>query len=540
MTPTEVKIVAKNIDDFIEVPEGVTRLRKAILALAVSGKLVPQDKNEGTAADLCSQIKSDHTKKTEARKKEIKERESISLDDIPFDIPNSWEWVRGADLFSVVRGVTYGKQDAKDGASRGYLPLLRSHNIQEAGLNTNDLVFVPIDKISSQQMLKKGDILIAMSSGSKNLVGKAAQASEDMNYSYGAFCAVIRSKLPLLAPYLGFFFSTPYYRDATALEGKGMSINNLTVGALENLLIPLPPLAEQERIVRRSKEVVIQLGDLETKKRERDEVRARLARSAMQSLGKGELKITFDHLAELIQTPADLKELEDALLMLAVSGNLTPQDIAEGSAKKESERIQSKKVGMKLKVSPPIEAEEIPFKIPQSWIFVRLGDVVSTLGDGLHGTPNYSADGDYYFVNGNNLVNGRIEFKGNTKRVAVNEYNKHKKVLTNNTVLVSINGTLGNLAFYEGEKIILGKSACYFNLFEGVNKNYVGVLIRSSYFLKYAVDVASQTTIKNISLKSMRLLPIPLPPLAEQVRIVKKVEEVMALIDELKSLVAVG
>ncbi len=142
------------------------------------------------------------------------------------------------------------------------------------------------------------------------------------------------------------------------------------------------------------------------------------------------------------------------------------------------------------------------------------------MGDGLHGTPNYTTDGDYYFINGNNLINGKIEMKESTKRVSVDEYNKHKKDLTPNTVFVSINGTLGNLAFYENEKIILGKSACYFNLYDNINKYYIGLYIKSPYFIRYANEMASETTIKNVSLKVMRLLPIPLPPLSEQQKIV--------------------
>ena len=111
---------------------------------------------------------------------------------------------------------------------------------------------------------------------------------------------------------------------------------------------------------------------------------------------------------------------------------------------------------------------------------------------------------------------------------------REKKEMNTNTILVSINGTLGNLAFYDGEKIILGKSACYFNLLNDINKYFIGFLIKSQYFLKYAVDVASETTIKNVSLKSMRYLPIPLPPLAEQERIVAKLEKLMKFCDELE------
>jgi type I restriction enzyme S subunit len=163
-----------------------------------------------------------------------------------------------------------------------------------------------------------------------------------------------------------------------------------------------------------------------------------------------------------------------------------------------------------------------------------------TLGDGLHGTPEYTNNGEYYFVNGNNLINGKIEFKGNTKTVSFAEYTKYKKEMNTNTILVSINGTLGNLAFYDGEKIILGKSACYFNLLKDVNKYFIGFLIKSQYFLKYAVDVASETTIKNVSLKSMRYLPVPLPPLAEQERIVAKLEKLMKFCGELEANIKQG
>lgn len=255
----ETKFLLDHLEDFVRIPSGVNRLSDITLILALSGKLVPQDLDGETADGLYKLIQEKHShvvKNGTWRKKKEKAQLSIEIKDITFDIPKSWRWVRGVELFEVVRGVTYGKEDVSDGPLKGYLPLLRSHNIQEIGLNTEDLVFVKKDKISPEQMLKKGDILIAMSSGSKKLVGKAAQAMANIPYSYGAFCAVIRSKHSEISPFLGFFFSTPYYRDATALEGKGMGINNLTVGALESLVIPLPPLAEQKRIVAKVEEVI--------------------------------------------------------------------------------------------------------------------------------------------------------------------------------------------------------------------------------------------------------------------------------------------
>lgn len=533
MTPNDVKIVAENIDDFIEVQDGVTRLRKAVLTLAVSGKLVPQDKKEGAAETLYSQIQSQQIEVAGARRKKRNAFAPISSEDIPFSIPKSWKWVRTGTVCEV-----NPRNSLPDNLEVSFLPMVRVFSEWGKNPDTSENRTWKSVKTGFTH-IAEGDVLLAKITPC--FENEKSGIAQNLSNGYAAGTTelhVFRTHGQIDPEYLLMSFKTPFFVEKAKKNMTGTAgQKRVPTEYVMNALVPLPPLPEQKRIVKKVQEVMMQLDELEAKKRERDEVRTRLARSAMQSLGEGETKVAFDQLIELIKTPADIKELEGALLMLAVSGRLVTQEVNEGSAKKLYEEIQSTKRGMKLKTSPFIDVKEVPFNVPQSWIFVRLGDVVSTLGDGLHGTPDYSDDGDYYFVNGNNLVNGIIEFKGSTKRVDVEEYNKHKKYLTSNTVLVSINGTLGNLAFYEGEKIILGKSACYFNLFEGVSKKYVGVLIRSPYFLKYAVDVASQTTIKNISLKSMRLLPVPLPPLGEQKRIVKKVEEVVALINRLKQMV---
>ena len=166
--------------------------------------------------------------------------------------------------------------------------------------------------------------------------------------------------------------------------------------------------------------------------------------------------------------------------------------------------------------------------IPQHWEMKKLNDVVSVLGDGLHGTPKYADNGDYFFINGNNLCDGKIVIKENTKRVSKEEYEKYKKPLNQNTILVSINGTLGNIAFYNNEKVILGKSACYFNVLETINKNYLRILLSGLYFLNYASNTATGSTIQNVSLKAMREFELPLPPLPEQIAIVNKIEELFS------------
>lgn len=172
----------------------------------------------------------------------------------------------------------------------------------------------------------------------------------------------------------------------------------------------------------------------------------------------------------------------------------------------------------------------------EDWEEKTLEQLTSILGDGLHGTPKYSEDGEYYFINGNNLENGKIIFKESTKRVTSAEYEKYKKKLNEKTILVSINGTLGNVAFYNKEKIILGKSACYFNLLEGIDKDFIKYIIISPYFINYANKEATGATIKNVSLKTMRELKICLPTLTVQQTIVQKLNSLSTETKKLESI----
>lgn len=173
-----------------------------------------------------------------------------------------------------------------------------------------------------------------------------------------------------------------------------------------------------------------------------------------------------------------------------------------------------------------------PVKNPMGWEIKTLKNLTTKLGDGLHGTPKFSDTGDYYFVNGNNLEHGKILIKDSTKRVSLEEYKKYKKSLDGTSMLVSINGTLGRVAFYKNEKIILGKSACYFNVKKDeVNSVYLYNILQSDFFLKYADQNSTGSTIKNVSLKTMREFPVIYPPINMQNifgDIVAKTEKVKA------------
>ena len=234
------------------------------------------------------------------------------------------------------------------------------------------------------------------------------------------------------------------------------------------------------------------------------------------------------------------QQLKNTILQEAIEGRLVPQDPNDEPAsallariRQEKERLvkegKLKKKDLEVK---SISEDEIPFEIPESWEWVRLKSLVSVLGDGIHGTPDYDITGDYYFINGNNLSNNKIVIKADTKKVNEKEYQTYKKELNDKTILVSINGTIGNVGHYNGEPVILGKSACYYNLLDISYKSYITMLMYTDYFLKYAVENATGSTIKNVSLAVMNEFLIPFPPVAEQHRIVAKIEELLPKVEE--------
>ncbi len=190
----------------------------------------------------------------------------------------------------------------------------------------------------------------------------------------------------------------------------------------------------------------------------------------------------------------------------------------------------SKSDKMNLGLVPKLRFPE--FGAMSGWATVSLEDHVSKLGDGIHSTPEYDENGDYFFINGNNLNQTKIVLDSNTKRVNKATYEKYKKDLNTNTVLISINGTLGNTSFYNNEPIILGKSACYFNVSSTLNKFYIIYYLTTDTFLNYVHVTATGSTIKNLSLKAMRELQIPLPYLKEQ----EKIADCLSSLDDIISL----
>ena len=253
------------------------------------------------------------------------------------------------------------------------------------------------------------------------------------------------------------------------------------------------------------------------------------------------------------------KQLKNSILQWAIQGKLVPQDPNDEPASVLLERIRAEKAKLvkekkikkdknesiiyrgednsyyeKFLATREVKCidEEIPFEIPATWEWCRLLSIVSLLGDGIHGTPEYSEGGSVYFINGNNLFDGQILIKPDTKTVSKEEAVKHSRLLNESTVLVSINGTIGNIAFYSGENVILGKSACYFNLLNGIERKYIKIVLQTDYFLEYTKRVATGSTIKNVPLSGMRNVLIPIPPKDEQQVIIDKLSSLKLLIEK--------
>jgi type I restriction enzyme, S subunit len=156
-------------------------------------------------------------------------------------------------------------------------------------------------------------------------------------------------------------------------------------------------------------------------------------------------------------------------------------------------------------------------EVPEHWELSKLSKLTTKIGDGLHGTPEYVEESEFYFVNGNNLNDGAIVFSESTRRVCKRELEKHWVELNNTTLLMSINGTIGNFALYRAEPIMLGKSASYINCNERISREYLGWLVQSFGARCYFVLFSSGTTISNLGLGAIKSMPVAVPPLEEQV-----------------------
>lgn len=262
----------------------IKKFRQSVLAKAFKGELTEQDSNDEPAKVLLERIRQ---KRKKLLGKKYKEPEPIDKSDLP-ELPEGWEWVSVKDLTSIIRGVSYPKEQSNKQYGVGLVPILRAGNIQE-NLIFEDLVYVPSEFVNEEQYIGKGDIVVAMSSGSRDIVGKAAQLKSDWDGSFGAFCAVLRPTENIDAKYLGFYFLTREYRAKISELSAGININNLRRSYIENLILPLPPLNEQHHIVQKIEQLFAYADSIEKKVKIAQERCDKLTQSILAKAFHGEL-----------------------------------------------------------------------------------------------------------------------------------------------------------------------------------------------------------------------------------------------------------
>lgn len=306
------------------------------------------------------------------------------------DSPSGWLDVELHEVANVIRGVTYKKENSSEQLQAGLLPVLRATNITGTSLTFDGLVYVPVSNISDEQLLRPGDVVIASSSGSKEIVGKAG-AFEDKGYvgSFGAFCTGLRPAACLSADYFGYFFQTPAYRKSVSELSAGSNINNLKTGDLSTQRFALPPRQEQTRIVAKLEEL---LSDLDAGVAELKAAQKKLAQYR-QSLLKAAVEgaLTAEWRA---QNPP-----------LETGAQLLQRILAERRARWEAKQLAKFKEQGKTppkdwqkKYPEPLapDTTDLP-ELPQGWVWASVDQLCESVRNGLSKTPNTGGIGSPLF-----------------------------------------------------------------------------------------------------------------------------------------------
>ena len=534
----------KHFDLLAEAPNGVQKLRELILDLAVRGKLVPQDANDEPAAVLLERIKKE--KERLVKEKKISKLESLPAikdDEIPYDLPKSWEWVRLGNIGETNIGLTYSPSDISDTG----IPVLRSSNIQSGKICLTDLKRVNT-KIKESNFVHTGDLLICARNGSKHLVGKTALIQDLPEVmAFGAFMAIFRSRCN---EYLLYFINSPLFRRMID-DVNTTTINQITQQNLKSTIFPLPPLNEQKRIVTKVDELMKLCDELEARQKKKRETRILINNAALNKLLTAETPETFtknwqrigDNFDILYSAPENIGKLRQAILQLAVMGKLVPQDANDEPAavlleriKKEKERLIKEGKVKKDNILSPIKDDEIPFDLPKGWEWARFPELgIFGRGKSKHRPRNDISlfnDGKYPVVQTGDVARA-------TKIISTYTglYNENglaqSRIWPKGTLCITIAANIADAA-------ILGFDACFPDSVVGfIPSNEIGKADYFGYFMKTAKsrlqDYAPSTAQKNINIGILEKLLIPLPPLEEQKRIVTKVDKLMKLCDELET-----
>lgn len=304
------------------------------------------------------------------------------------DVPAGWVLASGADLFDFIRGVTFKKKDARPDRLPGTVGIVRANNIQDQALDLSDMVFVDQDFARDAQRLRGGDIVLATSSGSIRVVGKAARVSCDLpDYAFGAFCGLLRPASKELSDWLSAYTKTKTYRDTVSAAAKGVNINNLKASDLRALEIPLPPDGERRRVVQR-------LSDLETKAaRAREALDAipplleKFRQSVLAAAFRGDLTREWrarnpevepaSVLLERIRAERRARWIEDAAEKARGRAEARARKAGKDWGGEDDARVLERervKAAEKYVAPEPVDEEGLP-GLPEGWSWARLEEL---------------------------------------------------------------------------------------------------------------------------------------------------------------------
>lgn len=480
-------------------------LKNSILQLAVQGKLVEQRAEEGTARELLEQIKLEKDQLIKDKKiKKSKPLPEITEDEIPFEIPESWEWVRLGEVGETNIGLTYQPSDKCD---KGVI-VLRSNNIKNGKMNYNDIVMVNCD-IPERARIDKGDLLICVRNGSRALVGKAAIVDND-GMAFGAFMAKYCSDIN---EYVNVFLQSPVFR--SKLDGvKTETINQITQNMLRTQIIPLPPLEEQHRIVAKIEEILPYIDQYDK------------AYTKLETFNK--------------KFPEDMKK---SILQMAMQGKLVEQRPEEGTADELYEQIVAEKNQLikegkikKEKPLPEITEDEIPFELPASWKWVRLGSIVSVYGGKRipAGSKLSEENTGHKYIRVADMKDGTV-LLDDIKYITDDIYEKIKQYyITSEDIYITVAGTIGRVGVVPMElnNANLTENADKL-VFNRLNKMFLCRMLNSEVIQHQIREATTQVGQPKLAIARIQKLIVPLPPLAEQKRIVAKIEELLPYCDQL-------
>ena len=494
------------------------QLKASILQYAIQGKLVEQRPEEGTGEELYQQIQAEKKRLIkEGKIKKDKPLPEIAEDEIPFDIPESWRWVRFSEIMSTMSTGPFGSMLHKTDYIEKGIPLVNPANMVNGKIVPSDKMMISeaTCRRLSSYILHAGMIVL----GRRGEMGRCAVVTEkEDGWLCGTGSFFMEPSMSLYVYYVVSLFSSPYVKFYLGGESVGTTMSNLNHTILSKMPIPLPPLAEQRRIVAKIEELLPYVDRYAT---------------AYEKLEQFNAKF-----------PNDMKK---SILEYAIQGKLVEQRAEEGTGEELYRQIQAEKQQLikegkikKEKLLPEIVEDEIPFDIPESWKWVRLLDVVEEKP-----ANGFSPKGvDYQTAVKNLTLTATTSgyFKSDAfKYVDIQLEPDSKYWLKKDDLLIQRSNSrelVGTSCIYTGDDdaFIYPDLMMKLRVMNGVDVKYVDHVLKSpltrNYFSKTASGTSESMPKINQGIVSATL--IPLPPLAEQKRIVAKLEEILPLCERLK------